>query len=132
MSFPVDRRYAAEHEWALLGTDGIVTTGTNTPPQFTIALAASASASRTNGYIVGNLKKTYTATGSFTYLLGTLNGYSPMSANIKMPIEGARAESEARAVPSAAAAEAAAEDTAGAAARGTFTRTPRWSPEEFV
>ena len=55
-------------------TSGNVTTGlTNV-----LALSASATKSRTSGYIIGNEKKTYSANGSFTYDVGTANGYSPV------------------------------------------------------
>ena len=61
-------------------TNGIVNVGTNT-----LSLDSAATASRTNGYVVGNLKKTFGATGTFTFPVGTGssgNAYSPVDANL--------------------------------------------------
>src|SRR5262249_30716364 len=58
-------------------TSGNVATAANT-----LSIAAAGSITRTSGYIIGNLKKTYSAVGSFTYHVGTANGYSPVSSTI--------------------------------------------------
>lgn len=55
-------------------TNGIVTTGANT-------LINNGTAARTNGYVDGNLSRSYTATGSYTYFVGQ-NGFSPVAATI--------------------------------------------------
>ena len=49
---------------------------------YTLALGSSATISRTSGYVIGNLKKTYASTGSFTFTVGTANGYSPVAVNV--------------------------------------------------
>ncbi len=58
-------------------TNGIVTTGANT-----LSVGLAGTLTRTNGYINGNLNKTFGGAGSFTYALGTLNGYSPVDVNV--------------------------------------------------
>ncbi len=58
-------------------TTGNVTTGANT-----LSIGSAATVTRTNGYVVGNLKKTFAATGSKTFEVGTANGYSPATANV--------------------------------------------------
>src|SRR5207237_718982 len=58
-------------------TDGIVEVGSNS-----LSLADFPSISRTNGYVVGNLQKTFGATGPFTFTVGTANGYAPVDANV--------------------------------------------------
>jgi hypothetical protein len=62
---------------ALTLTNGIIVTGANT-----LTLTAAGTSSRTNGYVNGNLKKTYGGTGSFTYLVGTANGFSPVATTV--------------------------------------------------
>ncbi len=62
---------------ALFLTTGNITTGANT-----LSIGSAATVSRTNGYVVGNLKKTFAATGSKTFEVGTANGYSPVTANV--------------------------------------------------
>ena len=62
---------------ALTLTSGTINTGANT-----LAIGSSASVTRTSGYVVGNLKKTYAAIGSKTIEVGTANGYSPIIANV--------------------------------------------------
>ena len=54
-------------------TSGNITTAANV-----LSIGASGTRSRTSGYIIGNEKKTYSANGSFTYDVGTTNGYSPV------------------------------------------------------
>jgi hypothetical protein len=49
---------------------------------FTYELTATGASTRTSGHVLGNLKKTYSATGSFTYHVGTVNGYSPVTVNV--------------------------------------------------
>lgn len=58
---------------ALTLTEGLVNAGSNT-----LNLGASATYSRTNGYVTGNVKKTFSGAGSFSYPIGTANGYSPV------------------------------------------------------
>jgi autotransporter-associated beta strand protein len=58
-------------------TSGIINMGSNT-----LTLTDTATAARTAGYVTGNYKKIYSATGSFTYDVGTANGYSPLTANV--------------------------------------------------
>src|SRR5438105_3197492 len=58
-------------------TNGIVDVGSNM-----LSLNSAATASRTNGYVIGNVQKTFGATGSFTFPVGTANAYSPMDANV--------------------------------------------------
>ena len=53
-----------------------ITTGANT-----LALGNAASITRTTGYVLGTLSKSFNAPGSFTYAVGTANGYSPVDAN---------------------------------------------------
>ncbi len=55
---------------------GSITTGANT-----FAVASAATLTRTTGYVIGNLKKTFAAAGSKTFEVGTANGYSPITAN---------------------------------------------------
>ena len=63
---------------ALTLTNGRVVTGSNV-----LALSSgTATVTRTNGYVDGNLRKTYTATGSKTFEVGTANAYSPVAANV--------------------------------------------------
>jgi len=58
-------------------TAGILSTGSAT-----LSLASAATATRTSGYVSGNLKRTFVAPGAFTFLVGTANGYSPMAATV--------------------------------------------------
>jgi len=62
---------------ALTLTNGTISTGANT-----LAIGSAVTMSRTNGYVIGNLKKTYAATGSKTFEVGTSNGFSPVTANV--------------------------------------------------
>lgn len=62
---------------ALTLSNGIINTGVNT-----LTLTDTATATRTAGYVIGTYKKIYTTTGSFTYDVGTANGYSPLNANV--------------------------------------------------
>ena len=58
-------------------TNGQVVTGANN-----LIIGSAGTVTRTNGYVHGNLRKTYTATGSKTFEVGTDNGYSPVAANV--------------------------------------------------
>ncbi|PYS25271.1 MAG: hypothetical protein DMF72_02230 [Acidobacteria bacterium] len=58
-------------------TNGIVDVGSNT-----LSLAAFPTITRTNGYVIGNLQKTFGNTGNFTFTVGTANGYSPVDTNV--------------------------------------------------
>ena len=62
---------------ALTLTNGIINTGSNL-----FTLTDTATATRTAGYVIGTYKKIYAETGSFTYDVGTANGYSPLTANV--------------------------------------------------
>lgn len=56
---------------------GIINTGANT-----LTLTSSAVVNRTGGYVIGNLRKLYNAgANTFTFPVGTTNGYSPVAAN---------------------------------------------------
>lgn len=56
-------------------TSGIFNTGA-----FIVTLDPDATLTRTNGYIVGNLRKEFSAgAGDFTFAVGTANGYSPVT-----------------------------------------------------
>jgi len=54
-------------------TSGNITTSGNT-----LIIASGGSVSRTSGYVIGNLKKT-APSGSFTFHVGTANGYTPLA-----------------------------------------------------
>jgi hypothetical protein len=62
---------------ALALTNGTVTTGSNT-----LISTSSGTLTRTNGYVIGNLRQTFTANGSKNYAVGTTNGFSPVVANV--------------------------------------------------
>ncbi len=47
-----------------------------------VNLGANASIARSSGYIIGRVKKDWSATGSFNFPVGTVNGYSPFTANV--------------------------------------------------
>jgi hypothetical protein len=57
-------------------TNGNITTGANT-----MTIASGGTVTRTSGHVIGNLRKTYAASGSQTFEVGTANGYSPVTAN---------------------------------------------------
>lgn len=56
---------------------GLIDTGTNT-----LTLGLAASISRTSGQVVGNLRKQFGSASSFTYTVGTANGYSPIDVTV--------------------------------------------------
>ena len=58
-------------------TSGNIATGANT-----LSIGSAGTRSRTTGHILGNEKKTYGGNGSFTYDVGTANGYSPVDATV--------------------------------------------------
>jgi uncharacterized repeat protein (TIGR01451 family) len=58
-------------------TSGNINTGANT-----LSMASGATRSRTSGYIIGREKRTYGLPGSFTFDVGTANGYSPVDTNV--------------------------------------------------
>ncbi|HMF57209.1 MAG TPA: DUF4214 domain-containing protein [Pyrinomonadaceae bacterium] len=58
-------------------TNGRVVTNANN-----LIIGSAGTVTRTTGYVDGNLRKTYTATGSKTYEVGTANGYSPVTVNV--------------------------------------------------
>ena len=58
-------------------TAGKVLTGSNT-----LTVAGTGTATRTNGYIIGTEQKDFAASDSFTFHVGTDNGYSPVDANV--------------------------------------------------
>lgn len=60
-------------------TSGKIDTGSSA---FALDCSGSISGAASTRYILGNLKKTYCATGSFTYPTGTSNGYSPVAATL--------------------------------------------------
>ncbi|HEY6805578.1 MAG TPA: Calx-beta domain-containing protein, partial [Pyrinomonadaceae bacterium] len=63
---------------ALTLTNGRIVTGANT-----LSLTNGTGAvSRTNGYVDGNLRKTFAATTSKTFEVGTVNGFSPATVNV--------------------------------------------------
>ena len=62
---------------ALTLTSGLVNTGANV-----LAVGASGSATRTSGYVIGNLRKTFGGATSFTFHVGTANAYSPATADV--------------------------------------------------
>lgn len=57
-------------------TNGVLGTGANT-----LAMAAGATRTRASGYVIGNERKTFGGVGSFTFDVGTANGYSPVIAD---------------------------------------------------
>ncbi|MCU0239849.1 MAG: carboxypeptidase-like regulatory domain-containing protein [Pyrinomonadaceae bacterium] len=56
-------------------TNGTITTGANT------VIAGTRNITRTNGFINGNLRRTFSAAGSRTFDVGTINGYAPVTVN---------------------------------------------------
>jgi hypothetical protein len=56
---------------------GLIDTGANT-----LTLSTAASILRTSGQVMGNLRKQFGGAGSFTYTVGTANGYSPIDVTV--------------------------------------------------
>jgi CSLREA domain-containing protein len=48
----------------------------------TLTIGTAGSVTRTSGSVIGNLVKSYGATGSFTYPVGTATGFSPVTVNV--------------------------------------------------
>ncbi len=64
---------------AMTLTNGLVTTGANT------LIHSNGGAIRTNGFVVGNLRRNYTSAGIYTYFVGDNTGtpeYSPVRADV--------------------------------------------------
>ncbi|MGH3090634.1 MAG: Ig-like domain-containing protein [Rubrobacteraceae bacterium] len=57
-------------------TEGTITTGSNK------VNVGNRPVSRTDGHIIGNLQRGFTATGAKTFDVGTANGYSPVNVNV--------------------------------------------------
>lgn len=62
---------------ALTMTNGRIVTGANT----LILSSGTATVTRTNGYVDGNFRKTYSAAASKSFEVGTANGFSPVTVN---------------------------------------------------
>jgi hypothetical protein len=62
---------------ALTLTNGRIVTGANT----LILSSGTATVTRTNGYVDGNFRKTYSAAASKLFEVGTANGFSPVTVN---------------------------------------------------
>lgn len=58
-------------------TNGNVSMGANT-----LTMGGLSSVSRTSGHVLGKMAKTFTGLGSFTFAVGTANGYSPVDTNV--------------------------------------------------
>ncbi len=58
-------------------TNGRIVTNANT-----LISGSAGTVTRTNGYVDGNFRKTYTAPGSKTFEVGTANGYTPVTVNL--------------------------------------------------
>ena len=56
-------------------TDGTITTGANT------VIAGTRTITQTNGFINGNLRRTFSIAGSRQFDVGTINGYAPVTIN---------------------------------------------------
>ncbi|GEM_PF-1141416 len=63
---------------ALTMTNGRIVTGANT----LILSSGTATVTRTNGYVDGNFRKTYSAAASKSFEVGTANGFSPVTVNV--------------------------------------------------
>ncbi len=59
----------------LILTNGTITTGAN------VVIAGTRAISRTNGFINGNLQRTFASAGSQQFAVGTITGYSPATIN---------------------------------------------------
>jgi len=57
------------------------TTGNITTSSNTLVIASGGSVVHTSGHVIGNLQRTFAATGSLTFDVGTANGYSPVAVN---------------------------------------------------
>jgi len=59
----------------------VLTSGTVTTGNFKVNIGTRG-VTRTSGYIIGNLQRSYISTGAKTFDVGTANGYSPVTANV--------------------------------------------------
>ena len=59
-----------------------LTSGSIVTNNYTLQLSGTASVSRTDGYITGNLKKHFSTAGGKVFEIGTSNGYSPILINV--------------------------------------------------
>jgi trimeric autotransporter adhesin len=64
------------------GNLGFVSGNLTVPSANTLTLSGTATSSRTSGHVIGKELKTFSGVGSFTYHVGTTNGYSPVTANV--------------------------------------------------
>ncbi len=64
------------------GNMGFVSGNLTVPSANTLTLSGTATSSRTSGHLIGKELKTFSGVGSFTYHVGTANGYSPVTANV--------------------------------------------------
>jgi FG-GAP-like repeat len=62
-----------------LTLSGKLSTGANT---LTIACNASIIGAGPSNYVIGNLKRTFCSAGSFNFVVGTANGFSPVLVNV--------------------------------------------------
>ena len=60
-------------------TNGKLTTGVNV---LSMPCGSSVAGGSASSYVIGNMLKNYCGTGSFTYPLGTVNGFSPFTSNV--------------------------------------------------
>jgi Peptidase family C25/Fibronectin type III domain len=58
-------------------TNGRIVTNANT-----LAVGSAGTVTRTNGFVDGNFRKTYTVAASKSFEVGTANGFSPVTANV--------------------------------------------------
>jgi hypothetical protein len=66
-----------------LTLNGVLNTGSFT---LTMDCGASVVGAGASSYVIGNVRKNYCVNGSFTYPVGTANGYSPVDATITLII----------------------------------------------
>lgn len=62
---------------ALTLTNGELATGAST-----LSIGNAGTTSRTNGFVVGTMQKSFNTLGSFTYPVGTIGAYSPMDVTV--------------------------------------------------
>ncbi len=64
------------------GNLGFVSGNLTVPAANTLTVSGTGTSSRTSGHLIGKELKTFSGVGSFTYHVGTTNGYSPVTANV--------------------------------------------------